>query len=42
MWNIWGEGREGKYVKVERDPDNALGGPKEPEIEEIDESEEGK
>jgi serine/threonine protein kinase len=42
MWNIWGEGREGKYVKVERDPENALGGPKEPKIKEINKSEEGK
>jgi serine/threonine protein kinase len=31
MWNIWGDGNEGRYVKVNRDPDNALGGPKRPD-----------
>ncbi|KAH7093689.1 hypothetical protein FB567DRAFT_178449 [Paraphoma chrysanthemicola] len=36
MWRVWADGCEGKYVQVERDPDNIFGAPKEPELGELD------
>jgi serine/threonine protein kinase len=42
MWRVWADGCEGKYVKVEKDPDNIFGAPKEPELGECDGSEEVK
>lgn len=27
MWDLWGEGRDGKFMKVERDADHPFGEP---------------
>ncbi|KAF2846190.1 hypothetical protein T440DRAFT_246701 [Plenodomus tracheiphilus IPT5] len=40
VWSVWGDGRDGKYIKVERDPDNPHGGPEEPNF--VDSEEEGR
>ncbi|KAH9878098.1 hypothetical protein J1614_003315 [Plenodomus biglobosus] len=37
VWSIWGEGQDGKYVEVERDPDKSSGVPREPSLEECEE-----